>query len=279
MKKTIITSGRSIEIDSNSKRVFIPLYSGGEKGRTMDYGIMCMRDSLDRVGEAPVMPDLAYIQCINESDNAEMSRAGIASNEWLKGSEKLVLYIDRGISMAMNNIFMICSKMSKEIEFRTLSRAEDKLSTVNMLNSNVSNIGSVSDIFDKINKKKKSNLISSLEHGDYFGGWSEACSRSYSLDNKRSIIEKIATREAILSMNEAPIAVHLMLIGNEESVRITEKKFVGAWGYGDTSIITLTTGDAVSDSERTVNINEFGYEASILREINKECVGTTGIDM
>lgn len=278
MKKTIITTNNiTIETNVALKRVFIPLYSGGEKGRTMDYGVMCLRDSLCREGESPIMPDLAYIQCMNESDNAEMSRAGSASNEWLKGSEKLVVYIDRGISMAMSNVFMVCSKMRKDIEFRTLSQAQEKIDTVDLLNENILNIGVVIDIFDTINKKKKSNLMQSREHGDYCGEWGRLCTKTNHQDDKKSMVERVATREAILSFNEAPIPVHLMLAGNEDVAEVVEKKVVSAWGSDETPLITLTTGATQGERERSVNINEFGYDASLLREIKRECAGVMSL--
>lgn len=70
--------------------------------RNIEYGRMCMRDSLLR-GEAPIASHLLYTQPgVLNDDNPEERRLGIeAGLSWGAKAEATVVYVDYGISEGM----------------------------------------------------------------------------------------------------------------------------------------------------------------------------------
>ena len=94
---------------------------GGDVMANVEYAQKCMHDCLMR-GEAPYASHLLYTQPnILDDLNPEERKLGMeAGFEWGKLAEKVVVYIDRGISEGMKLGIENAIKNGKEIEYRTL---------------------------------------------------------------------------------------------------------------------------------------------------------------
>src|SRR5690606_13397389 len=93
----------------------------GDVEKNLAYARECMRDSLLR-GEAPFASHLLYTQSRVLNDNIPEERElGInAGLQWGSEAVKTVVYIDRGISIGMNQGIDHAIKNNRTIEYRTL---------------------------------------------------------------------------------------------------------------------------------------------------------------
>jgi hypothetical protein len=91
------------------------------------YGRACLRDSLMR-GEACFASHLFYTQPGVLADGNETERAqGInAGYAWMETAEKVVFYVDRGMSLGMKDALDVTIHYGLEIEFRRIE-AQDCL--------------------------------------------------------------------------------------------------------------------------------------------------------
>lgn len=90
-----------------------------EREANVAYARLCMEDSLNR-GEAPFLGHLLYTQ-VYEDRVPELRRKGINAHlAWLRGAEKVVLYMDRGISSGMTEALILAERLNLPFEFRRI---------------------------------------------------------------------------------------------------------------------------------------------------------------
>ena len=102
-------------------------YAGDAEENTR-YACACVRDCLLR-GESPIASHLLFPQPGILDDNIPEERqlginAGLA---WRKVAEKIVVYIDLGISFGMNYGIKIAEEHGVSIEYRKLEEWEDQV--------------------------------------------------------------------------------------------------------------------------------------------------------
>ena len=92
------------------------------------YAKACVHDSLLK-NELALSPDIFYAQddVLDEEIRKEKSLRKKSKLAWQKRAEKIVLYVDRGISREMNKNLKIAKEDGKEIEYRNLQNYENFL--------------------------------------------------------------------------------------------------------------------------------------------------------
>jgi len=103
------------------ERVVIESPYGGDVESNLEYARLCMRDCLSRE-EIPIASHLLYTQKgILDDSIAEQRNLGITMGYiWGELADRIVVYIDKGISTGMVSAMMYYAKIKKEIEIRML---------------------------------------------------------------------------------------------------------------------------------------------------------------
>ncbi len=93
--------------------------------QNIDFARLCLMDCLRR-GEAPFASHLLYTQptVLDDSNPDERTKGMDAGFEWGSKAEKVVVYIDRGISSEMRQGIEYYSSMGMAVEFRRLNAKE-----------------------------------------------------------------------------------------------------------------------------------------------------------
>jgi hypothetical protein len=97
-------------------------YAGREELYT-GYGRRCLKHSLG-MGEAPLAMHLLYTQpgILRDHEPSERKRGMDAGREWVAVAEKVVVYIDHGISKGMEAGIQSGHEAGLEIEFRNIGQ-------------------------------------------------------------------------------------------------------------------------------------------------------------
>lgn len=103
------------------RRVILESPYAGAVDRNIDYGRLCLRDSLKR-GEAPMASHLLYTQLTVLDDRLPHQRAmGIAAGlAWGAVADATVVYTDHGISPGMEQGIAAAKAAGRPIEYRRL---------------------------------------------------------------------------------------------------------------------------------------------------------------
>jgi len=91
------------------------------------YGRACLRHSL-ALGEYPFAAHLFYTQpgVLDDSSLEERAQGVAAGYAWMETAEKVVFYVDRGMSLEMKDALDVAIHYGLEIEFRRIE-AQDCL--------------------------------------------------------------------------------------------------------------------------------------------------------
>jgi len=93
----------------------------GNTDTNVKYARRCMIDSLNN-GEAPFLSHLLYTQCLDDTIPSQRKMGTEAGWEWIKNSDKTVVYQDYGISPGMAEGIKRAKSMGKTIEYRTIGK-------------------------------------------------------------------------------------------------------------------------------------------------------------
>ena len=99
-------------------------YSGDVEGNAK-FARACMLDSLRR-GEAPLASHLLYTQVLDDLQPVEREMGMRAGWAWNAHAEKVVVYVDRGVSLGMRRGIDSAVKRGIKIEYRTLGKGSTK---------------------------------------------------------------------------------------------------------------------------------------------------------
>jgi len=91
----------------------------GDIARNVRYADTCLLDALMR-GEAPFLGHLIYPRVLDDSIPHHRSWGIDAHVAWLRRAERLVVYVDLGISSGMAAAMAVAREISLPIEHRTL---------------------------------------------------------------------------------------------------------------------------------------------------------------
>lgn len=101
------------------ERVCVESPLRGEYERNVLYADACMLDCLQR-GEAPFLGHLIYPRVLDDEDAEDRAR-GIESHlAWLRGSHRVAIYIDLGVSTGMAAAVAMANELRLPVVERTL---------------------------------------------------------------------------------------------------------------------------------------------------------------
>lgn len=104
------------------KRVIILSPYKGDIEANIQYAWECVIDSLRR-HEAPFASHLFYTEVMNDTDPAQRSLGFQCEEAWLRGSELVAVYTDRGLSPGMIktiNLISVSPELLLPIEMRSI---------------------------------------------------------------------------------------------------------------------------------------------------------------
>lgn len=95
-------------------------YAGNVEGN-LEYGRMCLRDSLMR-GEAPIASHLLYTQegVLDDKDPIERALGMAAGFDWNAKADLIAVYQDRGISKGMEEGIGYAQSLGIPVEYRRI---------------------------------------------------------------------------------------------------------------------------------------------------------------
>mgnify|MGYP000854556294 CR=1 FL=1 len=108
---------------SPPRTVYLASPLSGDVERNQNYARAAMKDSLGR-GEAPFVPHLLYTQVLDDTKPLEREAGMRAGTAILIQCDKLVAYIDLGVSNGMKAEMDIARAYNIRIEERRLPAAE-----------------------------------------------------------------------------------------------------------------------------------------------------------
>ena len=113
------------------RRVILESPYAGDIEANVAYARLCVRDSVLR-NEAPLCSHLLFTQPGILDDKVPKERAlGIdAGLAWAVVADKMVVYVDRGLSPGMQQAMRVAQRSGLEIELRKLSDRNDLKSSV-----------------------------------------------------------------------------------------------------------------------------------------------------
>lgn len=91
----------------------------GDYERNVLYADACMQDCLER-DEAPFLGHLLYPRVLNDAEHAHRRRGIDAHLAWLRAADRLVLYIDLGVSSGMREAVRVAEELRLPVAARTL---------------------------------------------------------------------------------------------------------------------------------------------------------------
>lgn len=100
-------------------RVIIESPYAGEVEKNLAYLHRCIRDCLDR-GEAPFASHLMYTTALDDTIHEEREKGIAAGLAWHDAAEKVVAYIDRGISNGMYKGLRAAHEKGVPVEIRKI---------------------------------------------------------------------------------------------------------------------------------------------------------------
>jgi len=103
------------------KRIIIESPYAGEVERNIEYARKCMIDSLKR-NESPFLSHLLYTQVLDDEIPEERSIGISAGYEWWSATDKIVFYLDYGITPGMLKALNRAIEQKKEIEYRVICK-------------------------------------------------------------------------------------------------------------------------------------------------------------
>lgn len=94
----------------------------GNVERNTAYARQCIKDCLRR-GEAPIASHLLYTQpgVLNDGVRDERKLGIKAGHSWISMAEALVVYIDRGVSVGMEQGIKEAERWEIPVEYRSLA--------------------------------------------------------------------------------------------------------------------------------------------------------------
>ena len=103
-------------------KVIIESPYAGEVRDNLEYARLCVKDSLDK-GEAPLASHLLYTQpgILDDFNQAERDKGIEAGLTWMKSADKVIYYIDNGMSIGMKYSLLYAKLLEKKIEYRKLN--------------------------------------------------------------------------------------------------------------------------------------------------------------
>lgn len=108
--------------DRRPMRVIIESPYAGDRERNVAYARACMLDSLRR-GEAPFGSHLLYTQVLRDEDAGERAAGMAAGFAWGEVAERVVAYVDYGLSPGMALGLELAKARGVPVEQRTLGTA------------------------------------------------------------------------------------------------------------------------------------------------------------
>lgn len=100
-----------------------PFSADSEEGlsQNIKYAQLCLRDCLRR-GESPYASHLLLTQrnVLRDNVGSERTVGLVAGWAWMRIADKVVVYLDRGISKGMHLGIRKAQSLNKEIDYRTL---------------------------------------------------------------------------------------------------------------------------------------------------------------
>lgn len=93
----------------------------GEVSCNIEYARRCVADSLSR-GEAPLASHLLYTQpgILDDTDPEQRSQGISAGHAWIYVADRMVVYVDRGISDGMQKGIDMAGKFNLPVDIRRL---------------------------------------------------------------------------------------------------------------------------------------------------------------
>ncbi len=102
-------------------KVIIESPYAGEVQDNIEYARQCVKDSLSK-GEAPIASHLLYTQpgILDDTIEDEREKGIDAGLTWMEVADKVIYYIDNGMSGGMKYSLRCAKLLKKEIEYRKL---------------------------------------------------------------------------------------------------------------------------------------------------------------
>lgn len=105
---------------SRPVRVLLVSPFTGARRRNTEYALRCLHDSLER-GEAPFAPHLLYQRVLDDEEPGQRDLGMAAGAAWLEVAEKVVAYIDHGVSDGMRREIAAATAAGIPVEMRSLA--------------------------------------------------------------------------------------------------------------------------------------------------------------
>jgi len=102
-------------------RVVIESPWAGNVNANRLYALRCLRDSLQQ-GESPFMSHLLYPLVSENFSREERDRGMKAGREWIEVADRLIMYIDYGVSPGMNMARERAEELRIEIVVRKIGK-------------------------------------------------------------------------------------------------------------------------------------------------------------
>lgn len=96
---------------------------GGNVKENETYARACMLECLQN-GEVPIASHLLYTQVLNDTDPEQRAQGIRAGWEWMSVAERVVVYVDYGISPGVSDAIAWARKWNFPIVFRLLGEGD-----------------------------------------------------------------------------------------------------------------------------------------------------------